>query len=154
MCRLHHTGPSYSYIHTHAYMLVVSLEQPQMREDPFKLPLHNTRVVIIRMAAWTASRSLERKSVGLGGGAPGRGVPLYGGQQRQAYIDVRSLKMKITTQDKREGGREGGLRRGGKNGGEGRKIDLSGGWDEPAEGGEGVTGWGKGERKVKMTPLE
>lgn len=44
--------------------------------------------------------------------------------------------MKITTQDKREGGREGGCRRGGKNGGGGRKIDLSGGGDEPAKAGE------------------
>lgn len=58
--------------------------------------------------------------------------------------------MKITTQDKREGG----CRRGGKNRGVGRKIDLSGGWDEPAKGGEGVTRWGKGEWKVKMTALE
>lgn len=34
--------------------------------------------------------------------------------------------MKITTRDKRVGG----CRCGGKNGGPGRKIDLSGGWEE------------------------
>lgn len=50
--------------------------------DLYKLPLHKTHVIIIRMAAWTASRSLEGKYVVFGGGGDsGGGVALYGGQQ-------------------------------------------------------------------------
>lgn len=36
--------------------------------DLYKLPLHKTHVINTRMAAWTASRSLEGKYVVFGGG--------------------------------------------------------------------------------------
>lgn len=36
--------------------------------DLYKLPLHKTHVINTRIAAWTASRSLEGKYVVFGGG--------------------------------------------------------------------------------------
>lgn len=133
-----------AHIHMHTYTHM----------DLYKLPLHKTHVIIIRMAAWTASRSLEGKYVVFGGGGDSGALRYMEGSSAEPKVMGGRWKWRSRHKTKeREGGWWGVGAAGRMEGKAGKLICLGDGMSRRREG-KGVTGWGKGEGKVKMTALE
>lgn len=108
----------------YTYMHMDSLLQRKMTEDLFKRPL--TKTTSNHQHGCIDGRQVSRGKVCWVGGGRDLGALCYMEGSAEPKLMWGLLKMKIPTRDKREGG----CRRGGKNGGPGRKIDLSGGWEE------------------------
>lgn len=144
VCKLHHRGPNHLHIQcTYSTNACTRFCIATKNMDSFRLPVNKTRV-IIRMAALMAAMSPERKYAGWGEGDTWGRCAIWraalslnwceatenedhDARQRRGWVSVRREEWRARQEN----------------------------WFVWGMGGEeGVTGWGKGEGKVKMTVLE